>query len=142
MYLVIGCDIGGVIMTTNQDGNNEFVRDAVNSIKNLVIYGHTIHLISFASKAREMETRRFLALHNFFESTGLSEYNLHFTRSHQDKRIECGKFAVDIMIDDSEKVLCCLSDVVDYCILFNKSNSSFVRCNTWVDIINYINSII
>lgn len=131
--LRIGVDFGGVIAGKVPDGEPPAPVDgAFDALRSLVDrFDGQVWIVSKASEATELATRRWLSDHRFHEVTGIPHANLLFVRDRTDKRSVCEHLGIDLFIDDLEKNLEMLVGAVEHPILFGGSSGRFESVADW-----------
>jgi hypothetical protein len=123
---VIGIDIGGVlIQRVEDDEDTSFFSDnyldtppvdhAFTSLRTLrdKYFGDDMHLVSTCGATTEAHSREWLAKHDFYAVTGLTEDRVHFCRRRADKAPIAQRLGLTDFVDDRLEVLGYLRDVVD-----------------------------
>lgn len=144
----IGIDIGRVIIegdgpdtsfvggTEEQALHAPAIVGAFETIARLVQrFGpENVHLVSKCGKRVEARTRTWLALHRFYEHTGVLHTNLHFCRAREQKAPICKDLGVTFFVDDRIDVLDFMTAVVPYRFLFGATDTDrpgVVPVPTW-----------
>eukprot|EP00698_Gefionella_okellyi_P006131 TRINITY_DN15578_c0_g1_i1.p1 TRINITY_DN15578_c0_g1~~TRINITY_DN15578_c0_g1_i1.p1 ORF type:complete len:311 (+),score=35.43 TRINITY_DN15578_c0_g1_i1:76-1008(+) len=150
----IGVDIGGVVIEKNQAVSHSekedtvigdtivLVEGAIDCLRQLVDDGHMVAFVSYCGERREEQTRLAFKSTRFLQQIGLSESCLHFTRSREDKGPVCQKLALDVMVDDTFKVLTYVTPFVQHPIWFRGSQHPvYHSCANWPAVVTHITAL-
>jgi len=120
---VLGIDVGGVLVkrASQRDDTSFFgvrpmetpmVAGALEAVRLLApLFGFRVHLVSKAGPRIAALTKEWLALHGFFEDTGLDAGSMWFVRKREDKAPICARLGVTHFVDDRVDVLEYLTSV-------------------------------
>lgn len=102
----IAVDIGGVIATKNNtDKPVEEISGAFESLRKIA-EKHNVFIISAVKNSVAVEkTKKWLEESNFYIRTGVKKGNVYFVKDIDEKALKAKELNIDIMIDDSYKVL-------------------------------------
>lgn len=102
----IGIDIGGVLGTKNNtDKPIEEIPNAFECVKR-ISEKHSIFIISAVKKQTAIErTSKWLSDSSFYERAGVKKENIFFVKDIDEKAAKAKELNIDVMIDDSYKVL-------------------------------------
>ena len=116
--LVLGVDIGGVIMDKANDSTdtsffseNFLETTATPSVFEVLCrlvkkrFGDKVHLVSKAGPNMQRKTRLWLDHHRFFERTDIREDHLHFCRHREEKAPICQALGITHFVDDRLQIL-------------------------------------
>jgi len=133
----LGIDIGRVIIdgSANPDGGDTAffsgtevemlatpaMPGAFDSISRLVQrFDGRVWLVSKCGPTIRDRSSRWLAHHQFFETTGMTKGNARFCRERREKRTHALKLGLTHFIDDRVDVHRAIYDIVDHCYLFGE----------------------
>ena len=118
---VLGVDIGGVIVNRVSENDQSHadapaVDGAFEAITQLVQqrFQERVWLVSRCEESREPVILEWLAQHDFFGSTGVSQEHVRFCRQRHDKATICQQLGTTHFIDDRLEVLNHLVGTVPY----------------------------
>lgn len=109
----IAIDVGGVLIEKSDVATSEdttfdkehvnWVEGAIEAVKKLATDGHTLYILSFCGKKREIDTIEQLIKAGF--EAWIPRENWIFVRNRRLKAPEMTKHEIDILIDDTNEVV-------------------------------------
>ncbi len=131
----LGVDIGGVIIE-NHDGDADTSFFSKNYLSTPVFadsfvqlkklnegrFRERVYLVSKCGPSVQSKTRKWLKHNHFYETTGISEENVHFCIERKQKAEICDQLGITAFVDDRLEILGYLSHL-DELFLFNPNES-------------------
>lgn len=160
-----GCDVGGVITRAVEEGsdtsfftdnflNTPMVDGALESIARIAqaVGPENCFIISKCGENTAEKTRKWLAHHEFYAATGMTEEQVFFCRKRPEKAPIAAELGLDVFVDDRIDVLFHMGGIVPCRVLFDPDceqegplvdalRNDLTVCRSWEDVEEYVNTL-